>query len=106
MLMNFYVDEIRSLDKETSGAFSHAVRRAIADRERSETFDGFRVPAREGIDEVLATIPGNASGQQETHDRMLLAFFAAAIVSGETEEDQIRNVRFLAERYRLLSSRQ
>lgn len=106
LLMRDYANEIDSLDQETSGVFSWSLRRVLSDPDRSVELGAFRIPAREGMSDVLATIPGEIVDVKDDHDRRLLVIAAAAIVSGETEEDRIRNVGFLAERYQLLSSRQ
>lgn len=106
LLMRSYAVEVESLDQETSGAFSQALRAVLSDPNRSVSMETFRLPAREGIDAIMATIPGAVSGYEEEHDRRLFIFLAAAIASGETDEDRARNVGVLAERYQLLPSRQ
>lgn len=103
-LANAYATQVVTVDRETDGAFSAALRATLADRDRSVAMGGFRVPAREGIDDVLAAMPEEDTDAVTTHDRMLFVFMAAAIQCGATDAERVRNVGFLAERYSLLSS--
>ena len=63
----------------------------------------FRLPARSGIDAVLATFPDRPSGAKGVHDQMLVVFVAAALQDCETDAERRKNFLVLAEKYQLLA---
>lgn len=103
-LASAYATQVVAVDRETDGAFSAALRTALADKDRSVAIGDFRIPAREGIDDVMAAMPEEDTDAVTVHDQMMFVFMAAAIQCGSTEAERVRNVGFLAERYSLLPS--
>ena len=99
-----FLRAVADLDHRTDGAFSSTLRRVLADPAVSVEVGVLRLPAREGIDAVLATFPKRPVGAEGVHDQMLVVFVAAALQDCKTDAARRQNFLALAEKYRLLAS--
>lgn len=102
--LHAYLRTIDTLDRQTDGTFSATLRGVLADPRVSVQAGPFRLPAREGIDAVLATFPDRPSGIEGMHDQMLVVFMAAALQDCETDDERRRNFLVMAEKYQLLAT--